>query len=151
MEIKAELEKGNHSFTGKMKTQPIAGTYWYKFNTEKAPFNNVKIRKAFAYSIDRQALIDNVLQAGQLPATGAVPPSMALNKDGYYKGTKASGRFSDRRGRKSEGYRRGTTMAAAMAPMGTASESISHAASIERKGCKYCVWLTRATPPSASP
>ncbi|MGG1662766.1 peptide ABC transporter substrate-binding protein [Brevibacillus sp. NRS-1366] len=70
---------------GKMKTQPIAGTYWYKFNTEKAPFNNVKIRKAFAYSIDRQALIDNVLQAGQLPATGAVPPSMALNKDGYYK------------------------------------------------------------------
>ncbi|HZG79327.1 MAG TPA: peptide ABC transporter substrate-binding protein [Brevibacillus sp.] len=71
--------------SGKMKTQPTAGTYWYKFNTEKPPFNNVKIRKAFAYSIDRQALIDNVLQAGQLPATGAVPPSMALNKDGYFK------------------------------------------------------------------
>jgi len=71
--------------SGKMKTQPTAGTYWYKFNTEKPPFNNVKIRKAFAYAIDRQALIDNVLQAGQLPATGAVPPSMALNKDGYFK------------------------------------------------------------------
>ncbi|EST54417.1 ABC transporter substrate-binding protein [Brevibacillus panacihumi W25] len=71
--------------SGKMKTQPTAGTYWYKFNTEKPPFNNVKIRKAFAYSIDRQSLIDNVLQAGQLPATGAVPPSMALNKDGYFK------------------------------------------------------------------
>ncbi|QRG68136.1 peptide ABC transporter substrate-binding protein [Brevibacillus choshinensis] len=71
--------------SGKMKSQPIAGTYWYKFNTEKAPFNNVKIRKAFAYSIDRQSLIDNVLQTGQLPATGAVPPSMALNKDGYFK------------------------------------------------------------------
>ncbi|CAM3427223.1 peptide ABC transporter substrate-binding protein [Brevibacillus invocatus] len=71
--------------SGKMKTQPTAGTYWYKFNTEKAPFNNVKIRKAFAYAIDRQGLIDNVLQAGQLPATGAVPPSMALNKDGYFK------------------------------------------------------------------
>ncbi|MED4586350.1 peptide ABC transporter substrate-binding protein [Brevibacillus choshinensis] len=71
--------------SGKMKTQPIAGTYWYKFNTEKAPFNNVKIRKAFTYAIDRQALIDNVLQTGQIPATGAVPPSMALNKDGYFK------------------------------------------------------------------
>lgn len=71
--------------SGKMKTQPTAGTYWYKFNTEKAPFNNAKIRKAFAYSIDRQGLIDNVLQAGQLPGTGAVPPSMALNKDGYFK------------------------------------------------------------------
>ncbi|MED4754275.1 peptide ABC transporter substrate-binding protein [Brevibacillus choshinensis] len=71
--------------SGKMKTQPIAGTYWYKFNTEKAPFNNVKIRKAFTYAIDRQALIDNVLQTGQIPATGAVPPSMVLNKDGYFK------------------------------------------------------------------
>ena len=71
--------------SGKMTTQPIAGTYWYKFNTEKPPFNNVKIRKAFTYSIDRVSLIDNILQAGQLPATGAVPPSMALNKDGYFK------------------------------------------------------------------
>lgn len=71
--------------SGKMKTQPIAGTYWYKFNTEKAPFNNVKIRKAFTFAIDRQSLIDNVLQTGQIPATGAVPPSMALKADGYFK------------------------------------------------------------------
>jgi oligopeptide transport system substrate-binding protein len=71
--------------SGKMTTQPIAGVYWYKFNTEKPPFNNVKIRKAFAYAIDRQSLIDNILQTGQLPAMGAVPPSMALNKDGYFK------------------------------------------------------------------
>jgi oligopeptide transport system substrate-binding protein len=70
---------------GKMTTKPIAGTYWYKFNTEKPPFNNVKIRKAFAYSIDRQGLIDNILQRGQLPATGAVPPSMVLNPNGYFK------------------------------------------------------------------
>ncbi|MED4581494.1 peptide ABC transporter substrate-binding protein [Brevibacillus choshinensis] len=71
--------------SGKMTTKPIAGTYWYKFNTEKPPFNNVKIRKAFAYSIDRQGLIDNILQRGQLPATGAVPPSMVLNPNGYFK------------------------------------------------------------------
>ena len=71
--------------SGKMTTQPIAGTYFYRFNTEKAPFNNAKIRKAFAYAIDRQGLIDNILQAGQLPATGYIPMSMALNKDGYFK------------------------------------------------------------------
>ncbi len=71
--------------SGKMTVQPIAGTYWYKFNTEKAPFNNVKIRKAFSYSIDRQSLIDNILQTGQLPATGAVPPSMELKSGGYFK------------------------------------------------------------------
>ncbi|MFD2371846.1 peptide ABC transporter substrate-binding protein [Brevibacillus sp. GCM10020057] len=70
---------------GKITTKPIAGTYWYKFNTEKPPFNNVKIRKAFAFAIDRQGLIDNILQTGQLPATGAVPPSMVLNPNGYFK------------------------------------------------------------------
>jgi len=71
--------------SGKMTTQPIAGTYWYKFNVEKAPFNNAKIRKAFTYSIDRQSLIDNILQTGQIPATGAVPPSMELKAGGYFK------------------------------------------------------------------
>ncbi|MDT3418242.1 ABC-type oligopeptide transport system substrate-binding subunit [Brevibacillus aydinogluensis] len=71
--------------SGKMHNKTIAGVYWYKFNTEQPPFNNAKIRKAFAYAIDRQSLIDNVLQAGQLPAMGAVPPTMALNKDGYFK------------------------------------------------------------------
>ncbi|MED1799126.1 peptide ABC transporter substrate-binding protein [Brevibacillus porteri] len=70
---------------GKIQTNPIAGTYWYKFNTEKPPFNNIKVRKAFAYSIDRRALIDNILQTGQIPATGAVPPSMVLNPNGYFK------------------------------------------------------------------
>lgn len=71
--------------SGKMVVHPVAATYWYKFNTEKAPFNNVKIRKAFAYVINRQALIDNVLQANQQPAMAAVPPAMSLNPDGYFK------------------------------------------------------------------
>lgn len=71
--------------SGKLNIQPIAATYMYKFNTTKAPFNNAKIRKAFAYAIDRQSIIDNVTQAEQAPATGLVPTSMILNKDGYFK------------------------------------------------------------------
>lgn len=70
--------------SGKLKTQAFAGTYWYKFNTEQAPFNNAKIRKAFAYAVNRQSLIDDVLQTGQLPAMGVVPPTMALKKEGYF-------------------------------------------------------------------
>jgi len=71
--------------SGTLKTQPIAGTYWYKFNVEQAPFNNVKIRKAFTYALNRQAIIDNVTQTNQQPAMGAVPPSMSLKPDGYFK------------------------------------------------------------------
>ncbi len=72
-------------------TQPIAGTYWYKFNTEKKPFNNVKIRKAFAYAINRQAIIDNILMLNQKPAMGAVPASMILKPDGYFKDNDVEG------------------------------------------------------------
>jgi len=68
-----------------LKTQPIAGAYFYRFNTEQAPFTNAKIRKAFAYAINRKSITSNILQAGQVPATSYVPPSMALNKDGYFK------------------------------------------------------------------
>ena len=71
--------------SGKMKTHAIAGTYMYKFNTEKAPFNNAKIRKAFAYAIDRKSIIDNVTQTNQEPAMGLVPPTMAVATSPYFK------------------------------------------------------------------
>ncbi|AGK52730.1 peptide ABC transporter substrate-binding protein [Bacillus sp. 1NLA3E] len=70
----------------KLKSQPIAGTYWYKFNTEKAPFNNKNIRKAFAYAINRKAIVENVSLGGEIPAMAAVPPSMFKeNTKGYFK------------------------------------------------------------------
>jgi len=71
--------------SGKLNIQPIAGTYMYKFNTEKEPFNNVKIRKAFSYAINRQIIIDNVTQQNQQPALGLVPPSMSVNPNPYFK------------------------------------------------------------------
>lgn len=71
---------------GELNIEPIAGTYWYKFNTEKKPFNNEKIRKAFAYSIDRKALVENITKAGEVPAMAAVPPTMfSDNEEGYFK------------------------------------------------------------------
>ncbi|WP_420491403.1 peptide ABC transporter substrate-binding protein [Neobacillus drentensis] len=70
---------------GSLHTQAIAGVYWYKFNTEKPPLNNVNIRKALAYAINRKAIVENVTQGGQIPAMAAVPPSMfEENKKGYF-------------------------------------------------------------------
>ncbi|MGG1664047.1 peptide ABC transporter substrate-binding protein [Brevibacillus sp. NRS-1366] len=71
--------------SGRLQIQPIAATYMLKFNTNQAPFQNAKIRKAFAYAINRQTIVDNVLQANQEPATGIVPGVMPLNRDGYFK------------------------------------------------------------------
>ncbi len=73
---------------GSLHVEPIAGVYWYKFNTEAKPLNNVNIRKALSYSINRQSIVENVTQGEQIPATAAVPPTMKGFEDndkGYFK------------------------------------------------------------------
>jgi len=57
----------------KIQMRPIAGTNFCAFNTTLSPFNNVHIRKAFSYAIDRQLIIDNVTQMFDEVATGPVP------------------------------------------------------------------------------
>jgi oligopeptide transport system substrate-binding protein len=70
------------------------GTHFYRFNVEKYPFNNANIRKAFAYAIDRKAITDNVLQAGQIPATRLIPPSLSSVGQADYDLDKATEYFS---------------------------------------------------------
>ncbi len=55
---------------------PMLGTYYYTFNHTQPPFNNVKLRKALAMSIDKQVLVDRVSRGGQTP-TDVVVPAMA--------------------------------------------------------------------------
>jgi oligopeptide transport system substrate-binding protein len=61
---------------GTLQQYMIAGTYYYVFNTKQFPFTNVNIRKAFTLAINRQAIVKNVTQAGQLPAMSLIPPTM---------------------------------------------------------------------------
>ncbi|GLF90944.1 oligopeptide-binding protein OppA [Bacillus safensis] len=73
---------------GGLKIQTIAGIYNYKFNTKVKPLNNANIRKALAYSINRQAIVDKITQGEQVPAMAIVPPTMegfTDNKTGYFK------------------------------------------------------------------
>ncbi|EST54140.1 ABC transporter substrate-binding protein [Brevibacillus panacihumi W25] len=70
---------------GKLMVASNPGTQSVVFNTQKPPFNNQKIRQAFAYAIDRQAIIDNILQTGVPAAYGWVPDSMGLKPEGYFK------------------------------------------------------------------
>ncbi|WP_420804847.1 peptide ABC transporter substrate-binding protein [Salinivibrio socompensis] len=57
-------------------TMPSLATYYYLFNTEKAPFNDVRVRKALSYAIDRNIITDIILGQGQIPAYGATPPAI---------------------------------------------------------------------------
>lgn len=60
------------------------GTYYYRFNTTKKPFNNVKVRKALAMAIDREVICRDVAQGGQKPAFAYVPFGI-VTADGDYR------------------------------------------------------------------
>ncbi len=60
--------RADPALSKELSIEPRLCTYYYGFVTTKPPFDNVLVRKAFAAAIDSQALIDNVLKGGQLPA-----------------------------------------------------------------------------------
>ena len=71
--IQASAELGNQ-----VEIVPDTCSQAWGFNTEKAPFDNVHIRRAFNYAVDRQALIESVLGGGEIPAFFFTPPSISL-------------------------------------------------------------------------
>ncbi|ADO57520.1 MULTISPECIES: peptide ABC transporter substrate-binding protein [Paenibacillus] len=89
----------------------IASTYYYLFNVTEKPFNNLKIRKAFAMSIQRQPIVDRVTMGGEIPAYGFVPPGIKglsqeyrnEHKDDYFKEDVAEAKKLLQEGMKEEG------------------------------------------------
>lgn len=69
---------------GKLLTGPRAGVYMYLFNTLKQPFNSVSMRKALAYAIHRQAIIDNIVQTPEIAATSLIPPEIGFPFHSYF-------------------------------------------------------------------
>lgn len=63
--------------SGDLRIVPYVGTYYVCYNTEKAPFDDWRVRKAFTLAIDAQYIVENVTQTGQLPASGFVPSGVA--------------------------------------------------------------------------
>lgn len=63
--------------------EKLASTFYLELNQIKAdsPFKNVNLRKAIAYSIDRDALATQILGDGSVASRGLVPAEMSFNPD----------------------------------------------------------------------
>ncbi len=59
-----------------LMTKPGLNVGYLHFNTEKAPFNNQKVRQALSYAINKDAIIESVYQGSGEKAKNPIPPTM---------------------------------------------------------------------------
>jgi oligopeptide transport system substrate-binding protein len=71
----APLDKPRLSKLPEYRLVPQLRGEYYGFAVDRKPFNDPRLRKAFALAIDRD-VFPKVLQGGQTPATSWIPPGM---------------------------------------------------------------------------
>jgi oligopeptide transport system substrate-binding protein len=55
---------------------PTMSTFYLGFNVNQPPFDDVKVRQAFNYALDKQRIMDVIYKKTVPAATGVVPPTM---------------------------------------------------------------------------
>ena len=92
-QLRQVVEENIKSFKGSppvfiLDQRPEMGTSYYVFNVNHPPFNNIKLRQALNYGIDRLKIIDRVLngQAYGPAINGIVPPTFEFYKSYTIKG-----------------------------------------------------------------
>src|SRR5262245_39929170 len=59
---------------GDYRSGPYLGTYFYSFNVTQPPFDDARVRRAFAFAVDRERIIKYLLHDSKTPWGGIVPP-----------------------------------------------------------------------------
>lgn len=62
---------------GTMAAADYAGTYYLCFQTQKAPFDDPRVRQAFALAVDRSQIVEQVTGGGETEAGGYVPAGIS--------------------------------------------------------------------------
>ena len=56
--------------------KPALGLLYIGFNTQLKPFDDRRVRQAFNYAVNKEAIVREITRRGSLTATGALPPGM---------------------------------------------------------------------------
>jgi oligopeptide transport system substrate-binding protein len=61
------------------------GTFFMRFNTTRKPFDDPRVRKALALTIDKKRIVERITKSGEKPATHLVPNGMTIyhSPEGY--------------------------------------------------------------------
>ena len=71
---------------------PYYATYFYRINTTRPPLDDVRVRRALALAIDREAIVKAILRAGQEPAYNLTPTGFGFSPDESLSGDLAEAR-----------------------------------------------------------
>jgi oligopeptide transport system substrate-binding protein len=52
------------------------GTYFFRFNVTKPPFNDSRVRKALALAVDKDRIVERITNMGEKPSSHLVPPGI---------------------------------------------------------------------------
>jgi peptide/nickel transport system substrate-binding protein/oligopeptide transport system substrate-binding protein len=61
---------------GEVALWPTLGTHAVRFNVERAPFTDARVRRAVAQAIDPSIIVDGLLEGCVQPARGILPPAL---------------------------------------------------------------------------
>ncbi|MCK5862293.1 MAG: peptide ABC transporter substrate-binding protein [Candidatus Hydrogenedentes bacterium] len=64
-----------------LNLHPYYGSYFYRLNITRPPFDNPLVRKAFALAVDRNELTEHVLTGNEQAAPSLVPPDAGYKSD----------------------------------------------------------------------
>lgn len=60
----------------KFNYHPVAGTMFLTYNLNSFPFNNLHLRAAFSYALNRVDIVKNISRQDEIIATRALPPAL---------------------------------------------------------------------------
>ncbi len=73
--------KADPVLSKELSIAPELCSYYYGFNVTKPPFDDVNVRKAFSWAVNRQAIVENVTKGGQEPARWFSRPGLTAAPD----------------------------------------------------------------------
>jgi oligopeptide transport system substrate-binding protein len=75
-----KVESYQDKYPDNINIDPFYGTYYYRFNTEKTPFDNKLVRQALSLALNRTLIVEKVTKGGQKEAFSFTPP----DPDSYF-------------------------------------------------------------------
>ena len=75
-----KVESYQEKYPDNIQIDPFYGTYYYRFNTEKSPFDSKLVRQALSLALDRTLIVEKVTKGGQQEAFSFTPP----DPDAYF-------------------------------------------------------------------